>query len=514
MTAPQPVELIGLTGQRSLTATSATVWGYVRHELVFLGFAVMELALLTPVVMLFIGWARYWPPVLIFLWLLLVMLLPLNLIRLMGILNIELKRQRWVLIIALFITLVQSWRLLLYSGGSPLDFGWLRQFFDSLGEGGNMLWTRDFSVFIITSFTWWRGIRLAIRHPEINNAGLRLRLGGLIFLPIITWLSSSLLNYNIVPFIMLFFLAGLTVITLVRAENVEQARSGNAATLNTNWFLVVSGAALLIIIVSTVISSVISGESLFAVMGWFSPLWRALQFGAAVTGFTLLQIAYPGLDFFALLVQFLSAIFGGILGQISATLRDSGLLEGIAPPEIPTVEETIEVLEPTLGGKTLIVIVMVGFVILIGLALARTYRKNTFSTRETERSNKIHEESGEPGAGKRLLERFGLFRQWRAAASVRRIYRLMCKEAGTAGYPRSESETPYEYLPTLFKVWPAHAAETRLITEAFVRIRYGEVPETGEELEIIRNAWRTIESTTPQQRATENEFRPTLEMRE
>ena len=514
MSAPQSIELLGLTGQRSLTSSSSSVWGYIRHELVFLSFAAMELSLLTPVVLLFIGWARYWPTWLVFLWLLLVMLLPLNLIRLMGILHVGLKRQRQVLIIGLFITLVQSWRLLLYSGGSLLDFGWLGQFFASLGEGGNMVWTRDFSVFVITSFIWWRGIRLAIRHPEINNVGLRLRLGGLIFLPVITWLGSTLINLNIVPFITMFFLSGLTLITLVRAENIEEARSGKSSTLNPAWLLVVSGAALLVVIISGVATGIISGDSLFVVLSFLSPLWRAIQFGAAVAGFTLLQIVYPGLDIFALLVQFLSGIFGGMLGQVSAALRESNFLAGLEPPELPGVEEAIEVLEPTLGGKTLAAIIMVGLVILIGFALARTYRKSTFTTRESEKSRKSMEDTENQGAGRRLLERFGLLRQWRAAASVRRIYRLMCKEAGLAGYPRLGSETPFEYLPTLYRVWPEHTAETRMVTEAFVRIRYGELPETAEELESIRNAWRIIEASTPNQRNQDTGNKPPLEPRE
>lgn len=512
MSAPQSLGQFDLNnGQRRLTSSSASAWGYIRHELVFLGFAVMELSLLTPVVMLFIGWARYWPAYQVFLWLLLVMLLPLNLIRLMGILNFDLKRQRRVLIIALLLTLVQSWRLLLYSGGSPFDFRWLSLFFDSLGEGGNMLWTRDLSVFLITSFTWWRGIRLAIRYPEINNAGLRLRLGGLIFFPIIAWLSSSILDENIVPFVMMFFLAALTVITLVRAENIEQERSGTAATLNASWFGVVAGAAALIVLFSGVVTALVTGESLFLVMAWLSPLWGALQFGATVSGLALFHMTYPALDIFARFVQILAAFFGGVLGQISATIRDSGLLGEPQLPEVPTIEETVDILEPSLGGRTVTAILMLGLVILIGLALARTFRKTTFTTRDSDRSRQPTDEAGdEPGMGRRVLERLGIFRQWRAAASVRRIYRLMCKQAGLAGYPRLGIETPYEYLPTLFKVWPEHAAESRLITEAFVRVRYGELPETAEELELLRSAWLRIESAVPNRQDQTDDATPTL----
>ena len=86
----------------------------------------------------------------------------------------------------------------------------------------------------------------------------------------------------------------------------------------------------------------------------------------------------------------------------------------------------------------------------------------------------------------------------------------MCKQAGLAGYPRLGIETPYEYLPTLFKVWPEHAAESRLITEAFVRVRYGELPETAEELELLRSAWLRIESAVPNRQDQTDDATPTL----
>ncbi len=237
-------------GQGRLVPPSATVWGYIRHELLYLGFALMEIALLTPIVLVILGWARYWPPYQVGLWLLLLMLVPFNLIRLMSLLRFSLKRQRRLLLLALVITVFQSWRLLLYNTGPFWDLGWMRAFFSSLGGGGNLLWTRDLSIFIVTTFVWWRGIRLTIRHPELGNVGLRLRLGGLILLPLILWFSNTLIGtgVDVEASVFLFFFFTLTVISLVRAENVEQEQSGTASTLNARWFMTVVTAALLIII--------------------------------------------------------------------------------------------------------------------------------------------------------------------------------------------------------------------------------------------------------------------------
>lgn len=498
---------------RGLLAPSPTVWGAIRHELLYIGFALMEVALIAPAAMMVLGWARYWPPLQIALWLFLLMLLPLNLLRVMGLLSVSLKKQRMVIIGALLLAIFASWRLLLYDAASLFDFGWLRQFAGTLGDGGNLLWTRDLSVFLMTAFTWWRGIRLAIRSPEINNVGLRLRLGGLILLPLIIWFSGSFRRGDMVAFVLLFFLSALVVISLVRAENIEREKSGMAATLNTRWFAAVAVAALGIVVVSGVVAGVLAGETLFVVLAGLSPVWRAIQFGATVVGGVLFTLAYPVLTVVAGVLEFLSAALGGIFGGLSAVLGDLNLFGELEPVEITPPEEAANILGPLLTSRSTTALIMVGLVVLVALALARTYRRATFAARESERSRMAvgEEEAGE--RGRRWLDRLGLLRG-RRAASVRRIYRQMCRTAGAAGFPRVGTETPYEYLPTLARAWPQHTAEVRLITEAFVRVRYGEIPETAEELDVIRAAWERLEAVELTARETTTEQAATLTKRD
>lgn len=514
MTIPTSPLVKQPASRRTLIPPAATVWGTIRHELLLLGFALMEIALLTPVAMVILSWARYWPAYQIALWLLLVMLLPMNLIRVMSLAHFDLRRQRRILIAAQLLVILISWRTLLYTPASLIDLRWLQLFAGNLAEGGNLLWTRDLSVFLVTILMWWRGIRLAMRSPEIANVGLRLRLGGLIFLPLIIWFSGNFVGTSLVTFVLLFFLASLTVVSLVRAENIEQERSGTAATLNFRWFAVVFGAALAIIIFSSMLAAFISGDSLFIVMGWLSPLWQSLQFGLTVMGATLLEITEPVLELIAVGVQFLARLLTSIFGAVSATLRAANLLPEMEPSEIPTPAETNGLALPDFAGKAVTAAILLGLIALVAMALVRAYRQAVLAGRDSARSQVEREEQDRPGLGQRVLERLGVFRQWRAAASVRRIYRLMCHSAATAGYPRLGTETPYEYLPTLTKVWPTQAGNTKLITEAFIRVRYGEVPETSDELEVIQEAWRQLEATEPNRRDIAADQGPTLAKRE
>ena len=47
-----------------------TAWGHLQHELLYLSWALMDAALLTPFLMGIMSWARYWQPGIVLLWLL------------------------------------------------------------------------------------------------------------------------------------------------------------------------------------------------------------------------------------------------------------------------------------------------------------------------------------------------------------------------------------------------------------------------------------------------------------
>ncbi len=498
--------------RRALLAPATTLWGYLRHELLFLCFALMEIGLLTPVVLVILGWARYWPAGLVLLWLLLLMLLPLNLVRLMSLLHVGLRRQRWALMVALLLAVVLSWRQLLYAPSGPFDFSWLRQFAANVADTGSLVWARDLSLFVITVFVWWRGVRLAIRRPDILNVGLRLRLGGLIAAPFVVWFSNRFLATSVVPFLLLFFVAALLAVALVRAEEIEQEQRGTAATLNARWFGVVATAALAVALLAGIGAAVLSGDSLPTVLSWLSPLWASLQFGATVVGAILFELSYPLLSVLAVVVAALGEALLGLFNQLAAGLAQLGFDLGTSPAVTVTPEPTGPL--GVLAGRSVTGLIMLGLIVLVGLALARVYLRSTAAARASAPSRTAAKTEEQPSLGQRLLERLGLLRGWRAAASIRRIYRLMCSAAAAAGYPRLEAETPYEYLPTLGRVWPDLAPEARLITESYVRVRYGEVPETAAELQQIRDAWERLEAAEPQRRDRPPDAPATLTKRE
>jgi hypothetical protein len=64
---------------------------------------------------------------------------------------------------------------------------------------------------------------------------------------------------------------------------------------------------------------------------------------------------------------------------------------------------------------------------------------------------------------------------------------VLAEEQGTA---REPWETPHEFAPDLDRLFPPD--DVRLLTQAFVRARYGAIPPTPDETARLRTAWNTL----------------------
>ncbi len=80
-----------------------------------------------------------------------------------------------------------------------------------------------------------------------------------------------------------------------------------------------------------------------------------------------------------------------------------------------------------------------------------------------------------------------------AAMRIRWIYYQLVEMAGNLDHPRPAAATPLEYQPTLQRLFPEQAAQVGVITNAYLQVRYGEVPERDEEIQAVSDAWARIE---------------------
>ncbi len=72
--------------------------------------------------------------------------------------------------------------------------------------------------------------------------------------------------------------------------------------------------------------------------------------------------------------------------------------------------------------------------------------------------------------------------------TIRWAYSRMERMGRKRGFPRDKAQTPYEYRAALAQAFPGGENDIRTITNAYVAIRYGELPENNTELEQVRRA--------------------------
>ena len=79
--------------------------------------------------------------------------------------------------------------------------------------------------------------------------------------------------------------------------------------------------------------------------------------------------------------------------------------------------------------------------------------------------------------------------------------------AASRGYPRPAARTPYEHLAALRQAFPGCESDVFRLTEAYVAVHYGELPERAEALLEIRAAFERIKAhpETAEKAGTETE---------
>jgi hypothetical protein len=347
----------------------------------------MEVALITPFGLSLMAWARTWPSPQVALWLLLLMLVPFNLVRLMGLLQIPKERQQTIMAVGLLMMVLIALRTLLYDPQSLFDFRWLAAIYNHIAETDNQLWGRDLTIFFLTVFMWWRGIRLALRRPDINQVGLRLRAGSLLLALLIGWVGGTSTR-NVVPFVLLFFMAALTAVSLVRVEQLERDQSGASAPLNLRWLGGIFGASFLVVSVAGILAVIISGDTAVLIAGWLSPLWLALLFGGCVVALTLGYLATPFLWLLEATLQLLVNALSRVFTQLFAVLEDQGFqITQQEPQDIfgtAVPQEAIEIAGRSLNTQLIVILVMVAIVLLVALALGRLYQQAVLAARDSE----------------------------------------------------------------------------------------------------------------------------------
>lgn len=478
-------------------------WLRIRRELTFLAFAAMEMCWFTPWYRALTPGAAATPPASAYSILLGFVLASMSAARAMHALRIKMRLQRGVLAGLLFVSLLVGLRWLLYRAGSVSLSELATRPIRSFSDAGGLI-PEELVVALGVLFCWWRGLRLAAVGLSPARAGFALRFGVVAFVLFIL-LNTLSTGEDPTPFVPPFFLAGLVALGLTRVESLREVRGGMRTPFGAGWLGFLGGAALVIVLAGAWAAAALGGEAPRLALRWLTPVGYVLFALALVLLSPLLLLMELLIRWLMSRMDLRAALRGlGVLGSLVENLQ--AWLDGLLRPAATLAPDWSRA--RLLFYLTLLLLIMLGVI--------RTLRRPRRRVRlpEDEAGESLLSASavlaslgdmlkaGLSGLGEAagLLGRFGAGRDLLAALTIRRIYARTARLSANLGYPRSPAETPFEFQPTLGRAFPGLEAEIGMITQAYVGVHYGELPEDQAGLESVRAAWQAVRRSGSERR--------------
>jgi hypothetical protein len=415
--------------------------------------------------------------------------------------NLEVKKnlRRWVFVFLLVVSLFFGLKLLVFFGNRMTVDLILRSVLDAFGDAEAGI-PSVFAAILLVMLTAYRGAALAGEEAGPWMVGRRLR-WGLVLLGVVGLLSAILFRpvSGAIAYLMVFLCAGLLGMTAARINIMAQERGGRDIPFDrqrvVTLVVVVLGLVGLAGLSGLLLGSNVGSGILLAMLALGGQLLRWI---AIIVGILL----YPLIVVFFSVVQW-------VMNRLA--------LHPVSLPQNLPGDDVIKKLEelaskqpvPLLDSHLLNLIILGGIILVLGVVIVLLIRSRTIKGKnaglgETEmllsqddllRQMLLTARKNAQSLLDRLAQGLGLRNdaRRRAAQRIRVIYTDLLELAASLKHPRWPQQTPLEYLPELQKAFPSSQAELVLITQAYQRIRYGELPEAQDEVNVIENAWSHVQ---------------------
>ena len=398
-------------------------------------------------------------------------------------------------------------------GYGLLDPGWLSFAGESLVGG---IPTGLQATLLGGAYLWWRGFRIAQEGLDREQVLFSFKVGLIaIVLGLLVWESAlhsgaefGATRTQAIAIASVFFLAGVTALALshiMRARADLARHEGLQQSFITQWAVVLLGVAGGMLLVGWILAGLLS-------LDVWQPLLNVLSLAANLMGLLVYVILLP-IAFLAagmvFVVQWIVSQFGG------------GTVPNLELPDFSALRRVPEEGDPATGAAVWVSIVKWGVLILVLSALVYLLAKLVLRRRSSftvgESVPEVNESIGTwsnairdiltglimfalwfRGKGRALRSKVPLLRPVSPAPSypgdmeIRDLYSSLLYEARQAGFPKEESQTPYDYLPELEQQLAEDKEALQAITKDYVENRYGERPIEGTELSMLNRLWRTV----------------------
>lgn len=290
---------------------------------------------------------------------------------------------------------------------------------------------------------------------------------------------------NLWPFALYLFLI-LIALTTARLAELTLNYSGRSPAFSSSWLISIALLALTFVIIACFsgwLVGVAMVETASTILNFLYLALLAVILILLSPILLLLVAAIPVLD--GLVQEMLSKNFGQ---------QQAEFILSVLQPQPGQAENFLQVMN---SGVTLILVVIT-LLILIGIITGvQIHRHRIPATSEEEINELAQVRKMLAGTRKRspFTSTLDQARRWLASARIRRIYAQLMKHCADLNNPRPPSFTPLEFQPRLNELFPTLMTETTLLTNTYVSIRYGEYPETLDEMQQIHEAWEKVNKT-------------------
>lgn len=366
-----------------------------------------------------------------------------------------------------------------------------RMLFEFQEPGGAL--PKGFLVALAVTWIWWRGISMAGKEMDSSQVKRRFYLGtGML---VGYGLIAPITGEKLILPVYLFLFSWLSAMSAARIYRLARFGRGQSAAFNRRWLAGVVSAVVIVIALSALAGGLMDWKlSALAVvlMTWLGRVF-VIAIGALFSPFILLlSFLMPYLQELLKDLPDSLAKVGEALQQLSSGVEE---LQKSAP-------ETLPALPPVL--RTALLWGSLAAAVFFAVWVLQKRFLKSFPGGEEEPETILNGSqllrqllSSLRSGANTLAGQFGALglrgaRRFLAAARIRRIYAQLTELSADLGKPRPAAFTPLEFLPVLENVFPNHSTELRSVTQAYLKVRYGELPETRQEVEQVKVAWKRV----------------------
>jgi hypothetical protein len=379
-------------------------------------------------------------------------------------------------------------RLHVYPGRPFYDLSWVADMVESLFDLFDLL-PADLGVLLLAMVAWWRGIVASRQEADIDQIWYLFRMG--VFALLVYLIVSAFGSPpDVTGLLFGFFFFGLMSVALARILELGGIHSSTMGS--RQWVSVLVGAILGSLVLALLASLIFSRATVRTVLGWLRPLVHLVEMLLWYVVSAIVYLAWPLLE---LLLDFARS-----LTPEGVQTFMSPLMSPLFPPQDLAEEATASSGFASICKGVSVTLMVVGGLFLVSLAIRRLMARRDEENRDERESlwsrgdlvNDLRDGLRRALEGLRNLGRRDA-RGQRSAATIRKMYASVVDLAEEAGYPRELAETPYEHREILYQAFPGGEQAVDAITEAYVRVHYGEVPDTREEMAQLRQYYRELQ---------------------